>query len=192
MPNGKVVLQQQPQSQQQQKGPGPDAVAGPKGLVGNTNNFANFNKAESKHNTCDGKPNQKPDVKRPRSAPTKPGACTTESKEATPPTGKNTDRKKHLKSNRGLRSWNRMTKNPPKLLLSDPDVRRWHDNLRRSSALTGNVRLRRLNIFCERVGMTPRQLIQDGRDDPMRAENVLLDHVSWMEEKSTRPDISRE
>ena len=80
-----------------------------------------------------------------------------------------------------------MTKNSPKLLLSDPDVRRWHDNLRRSSALTGNVRLRRLNIFCERVGTTPMQLVQDGRDDPMKAENILLDHVSWMEEKKYAP-----
>ena len=80
-----------------------------------------------------------------------------------------------------------MTKNSPKLLLNDPDVRRWRDNLRRSSALTGDIRLRRLNIFCERVGVTPRQLVKDGRDDPMKAENILLDHVSWMEEKKYAP-----
>ncbi|MDE0525080.1 MAG: site-specific integrase [Thaumarchaeota archaeon] len=80
-----------------------------------------------------------------------------------------------------------MTKNPPKLLLNDPDVRRWHDNLRRSSILTGSIRLRRLNIFCDRVGMTPRQLAREGRDDPMKAENILLDHVSWMEEKKYAP-----
>ncbi|MDE0089894.1 MAG: hypothetical protein OXP12_00825 [Thaumarchaeota archaeon] len=40
-----------------------------------------------------------------------------------------------------------MTENPPKLLLNDPDVRRWHDNLRRASFLMGSIRLRRLNIF---------------------------------------------
>ncbi len=80
-----------------------------------------------------------------------------------------------------------MTENPPKLLLNDPDVRRWHDNLRRASFLTGSIRLRRLNIFCDRVGTTPRRLVNDGRDDPMKAENILLDHVSWMEEKKYAP-----
>ncbi len=110
-----------------------------------------------------------------------------ESKEAPPPAEKNTKKKKSLKSDRWPRSWNRMTENPPKLLLNDPDVRRWHDNMRRSSFLTSSIRLRRLNIFCERVGMTPKQLIRDGRDDPMKAENMLLDHVSWMEEKKYAP-----
>ena len=49
--------------------------------------------------------------------------------------------------------------------------------------LTCTVRLRRLNLFCDRVGMTPHELAKMGRRDPMRAENALLDHVSWMEEK---------
>ena len=80
-----------------------------------------------------------------------------------------------------------MADNPPKALLNDPDVRRWHDNMRRSSAITCVVRLRRLNLFCHRVGMTPRELAGAGRDDPMRVENVLLDHVSWMEEKEYAP-----
>ena len=80
-----------------------------------------------------------------------------------------------------------MATEPPKKLLEDPDVRRWHDNLRRSSILTCSVRLRRLNLFCDRVGVTPRQLVRKGRDDPMKAENILLDHVSWMEEKKYAP-----
>ncbi len=80
-----------------------------------------------------------------------------------------------------------MATEPPRKLLEDPDVRRWHDNLRRSSTLTCSVRLRRLNLFCDRVGVTPRQLIKAGQDDPMRAENILLDHVSWMEEKKYAP-----
>ncbi|MDE0091499.1 MAG: hypothetical protein OXP12_09190 [Thaumarchaeota archaeon] len=80
-----------------------------------------------------------------------------------------------------------MADRPPKELLKDPDVRRWHDNLRRSSNLTCTVRLRRLNLFCDRVGMTPREIASAGRDDPMRAENMLLDHVSWMEEKKYAP-----
>ncbi|MCE2498623.1 MAG: hypothetical protein J4F28_06500 [Nitrosopumilaceae archaeon] len=52
---------------------------------------------------------------------------------------------------------------------------------------TCSVRLRRLNLFCDRVGMTPRQLVRTERDDPMKAENILLDHVSWMEEKKYAP-----
>ena len=80
-----------------------------------------------------------------------------------------------------------MATESPKKLLEDPDVRRWHDNLRRSSALTCSVRLRRLNLFCDRVGVTPRHLVKKGRDDPMKVENILLDHVSWMEEKGYAP-----
>ena len=72
-------------------------------------------------------------------------------------------------------------------MLSDPDVRRWHDNLRRSSALTCSVRRGRLNLFCDRVDMTPQELAGTGRNDPMKVENILLDHVSWMEEKKYAP-----
>ena len=80
-----------------------------------------------------------------------------------------------------------MATDPPKALLDDPDVRRWHDNMRRSSTITCGVRLRRLNLFCDRVGMTPHELAKTGRQDPMQVENVLLDHVSWMEEKKYAP-----
>ncbi|MDE2812524.1 MAG: hypothetical protein OXM01_05860, partial [Gemmatimonadota bacterium] len=99
----------------------------------------------------------------------------------------NTYDKSGLKCNSETRSWNRMSDSPPKALLNDPDVRRWHDNMRRSSAITCVVRLRRLNLFCHRVGMGPHELAKTGRDDPMKVENVLLDHVSWMEEKKYAP-----
>ena len=84
-----------------------------------------------------------------------------------------------------------MAKDPPAVLLKDPDVRRWHDNLRRSSILTCTIRLRRLNLFCDRVGMTPHKLAKMGRKDPMKAENTLLDHVSWMEEKGYAPGYTK-
>ena len=100
-------------------------------------------------------------------------------------------REPHFKTNSGFGSWNRMAKDPPAVLLRDPDVRRWHDNLRRSSILTCTVRLRRLNLFCDRVGMTPRELAKMGRRDPMKAENTLLDHVSWMEEKGYAPGYTK-
>ena len=84
-----------------------------------------------------------------------------------------------------------MTRKPPTALLKDPDVKRWHDNLRRSSVLTCTIRLRRLNLFCDRVGMTPRELASAGRKDPMEIENTLLDHVSWMEEKKYAPGYTK-
>ena len=129
----------------------------------------------------------RPGAKRATDSKSKPDGHAPRSKETPLPTDENSDQGAALKSNSGLRSWNRMSDNPPKLLLNDPDVRRWHDNMRRSSAITCSVRLRRLNLFCSRVGVTPHELARTGRDDPMKSENVLLDHVSWMEEKKYAP-----
>ena len=39
---------------------------------------------------------------------------------------------------------------------------RWYGNLRRSGALVCTVRLRRLNPFCGRAGMTPHGLASAG------------------------------
>ena len=115
-----------------------------------------------------------------------PGACVPGPKKTPQLTGGNAENKP-LKLISNVRSWNRMTANAPMLLLNDPDVKRWYDNLCRSSILTGRIRIRRLNIFCDRVGLMPQQLVKEGRDDPMKAENILLDHVSWMEEKKYAP-----
>ena len=79
----------------------------------------------------------------------KPSASTSKSGKDAPPVDGVTDQDSALKSDSGLRSWNRLADKPQKALLSDPDVRRWHDNLRRSSALTCSVRLGRLNLFCD-------------------------------------------
>ena len=116
----------------------------------------------------------------------KPDGQTLKSK-TTPQPADNKNQVQSLKSNSGIRSWNKLSENPPKALLNDPDIRRWHDNLRRSSTITCSVRLRRLNLFCSRVGVTPHELASMGRDDPMKVENILLDHVSWMEEKKYAP-----
>ena len=121
----------------------------------------------------------------------KPGSPMTKSRRTPSAAGGSTKRRLRLKPALDLRSWNRMAKDPPTVLLRDPDVRRWHDNLRRSSMLTCTVRLRRLNLFCDRVGMTPRELAKMGRRDSMKAENTLLDHVSWMEEKGYAPGYTK-
>ena len=107
----------------------------------------------------------------------KPGSTTTKSRRTRPVARGGTKLRLRLKPALDLRSWNRMARDPPAVLLKDPDVRRWHDNLRRSSMLTCTIRLRRLNLFCDRVGMTPRELAKMGRKDPMKAENTMLDHV---------------
>ena len=86
-----------------------------------------------------------------------------------------------------IRSWNKMATEPPKLLLNNDDIRRWYDNSRRSSVLNADVRLRRLNLFCDRIKMSPVQLVKTGRQDPMQIENILLDHVSWMEGQNYAP-----
>ena len=59
------------------------------------------------------------------------------------------------------RSWNRMASKPPKYIVeTNQDVRRWYDNMKRSSILNADVRLRRLNLFCDRVGKSPKQLVK--------------------------------
>ena len=80
-----------------------------------------------------------------------------------------------------------MTTQAPVILLKDDDVRRWYENCARSSILNAKVRLRRLNLFCHRIDKSPTDLVSIGRDNPMDMENILLDHVSWMETQNYAP-----
>jgi len=74
------------------------------------------------------------------------------------------------------------------LIESDGGVRRWYENMCRASKLNADVRLRRLNLFCIRTGMTPAELAGTGREDAIRIEDVLLDHVSWLESQGYAPN----
>jgi hypothetical protein len=65
-------------------------------------------------------------------------------------------------------------------ILSDPDVRRWYDDLQRGSKSTGDVYLRRLSAFCDRVGKTPAQV---AALDEGGAYRLLLDFVSSEEKR---------
>jgi len=69
------------------------------------------------------------------------------------------------------------------LTRTDGGVRRWYENMCRASRLNADVRLRRLNLFCIRTGTTPAELARAGREDAIRIEDVLLDHVSWLESR---------
>lgn len=72
-------------------------------------------------------------------------------------------------------------------LLSNPDIKRWHDNLARASPITAEVRLRRLGHFCEVHQMTPMELADLGMKDLRSATDLLQDHISWMEEQEKAP-----
>ncbi len=56
-----------------------------------------------------------------------------------------------------------------------PDVLRWYENLRRSSAATADLYLRRFRKFCSDVGLLPEELLELG-DTELR--NLVLDYLS--------------
>jgi len=84
---------------------------------------------------------------------------------------------------------NKKKKKPAtKDLLNDENVRRWYDNTSRGSKLNADIRLRRLNLFCYRTDTTPIKLVRIGRKDVIKIENMLLDHVSWLESQNYAPN----
>lgn len=70
------------------------------------------------------------------------------------------------------------TKRKYQNLLDDPDIRRWHENVSRGSAVTADVYLRRLGCFCQRNSTTPKALLALSE---VELYNLLLDLVSSME-----------
>ena len=79
-------------------------------------------------------------------------------------------------------------KSATKDLLYDENVQRWYDNTSRGSKLNADIRLRRLNLFCYRTNVTPSSLVKIGRKDVIKLENILLDHVSWLESQNYAPN----
>lgn len=72
-------------------------------------------------------------------------------------------------------------------LLRDRDVRRWYDNLARGSPVTAEVNLRRLSLFCEKHGLTPKSLAALGRKSRRKLEDLVQDHVTEMERDGKSP-----
>ena len=72
-------------------------------------------------------------------------------------------------------------------MLTHPEIKRWHDNLARGSPITAEVRIRRLDKFCEIHEMTPMELADLGMRDIRAATNLLEDHITMMEEKGHAP-----
>ena len=72
-------------------------------------------------------------------------------------------------------------------ILANPDVKRWYDNLSRGSPITAEVRLRRLDKFCDLHDLTPTQLAELAIKDLRIVTDLIQDHITWMEEKNYSP-----
>lgn len=79
------------------------------------------------------------------------------------------------------------TKSRHKRLLEEPDVKRWYDNVARGSKVTADVRIRRLGVYCERTNTTPAKFAQLGITSVRDVEDLLMDHVSFLEGKNYAP-----
>src|SRR3989454_11029698 len=80
---------------------------------------------------------------------------------------------------------NKITKKD--ILLSNQDIRRWYDNLARSSIVTAEVRLRKLSIFCENNKISPMELIELGHKDPRSVADLIEDSITTMEKQHFAP-----
>jgi hypothetical protein len=72
-------------------------------------------------------------------------------------------------------------------LLANQDIKRWYDNLARSSPVTAEVKLRKLGKFCENNKITPMELIELGLKSPRAVTDLLEDNVTTMEKKRNAP-----
>lgn len=72
-------------------------------------------------------------------------------------------------------------------LLQNRDIKRWYDNLARSSIITAEVRLRKLGKFCENNKITPMELIELGQKKPKTLADILEDAITAMEKQENAP-----
>ena len=77
-------------------------------------------------------------------------------------------------------------------LLSDPDVKRWYDNMVRGSPLTAKGRLHKLGKFCELHQITPATLAEMAAKDLRLATDLLQDHITMAESKDYSPGYIEE
>ncbi|MEM3905992.1 MAG: site-specific integrase, partial [Nitrososphaerota archaeon] len=66
-------------------------------------------------------------------------------------------------------------------LLQNNEVKRWSDNIKAGSIITGEVYLRTLGLYCELQNTTPEKIIQDARDGKLK--NEFMDFVRNLEKK---------
>lgn len=105
------------------------------------------------------------------------------------------DEDRHKRSEHGKQMEQKQTFNTAKQktstkrerLLANPDVKRWYDNISRSSFHTAETRVRKLGNFCEQHNMTPIELAELGMKDTRAVSDLLQDHITSMEEKGKAP-----
>ncbi len=73
------------------------------------------------------------------------------------------------------------------ILLANRDIRRWYDNLARSSLVTAEVRLRKLGKFCENNKITPMELVDLGTRNTRALADLLEDTITTMEKNGNAP-----
>ena len=71
--------------------------------------------------------------------------------------------------------------------MENPDVERWYKNLARGSVTTAKVYFRRVGLFCEQNNLSPKQLVQLGRENRKQLEDLVQDHVTKMELENKAP-----
>lgn len=72
-------------------------------------------------------------------------------------------------------------------MYSNPNVKRWYDNVSRGSPTTSEVWLRRLSKFCQDCNLTPMELAELGMKDARAVTDLLQDHITRMEESGNSP-----
>jgi len=75
--------------------------------------------------------------------------------------------------------------------LSNPDTKRWFDNLSRGSKLTATQRLYKLVNFCRDHDITPISLVELARKDRLIVSDLIQDHIAAMEEAGRAPSYIR-
>ncbi|AKA49046.1 hypothetical protein IX51_07965 [uncultured archaeon] len=70
------------------------------------------------------------------------------------------------------------------MLLEDPDIRRWYDNLKRGSQSTADVRLRGLGRFCTHYDTTPKDFLNKSEKE---MSDLMMDYVSDLEKDGKAP-----
>src|SRR5437667_12101191 len=76
-------------------------------------------------------------------------------------------------------------------LLTDPDVKRWYDNLARGSIITAEERLRRLGRFCNVTGLGLKEIIEKKRASPDGFDDYIMDYVDRSLAKGEKPAQAR-
>ena len=74
-----------------------------------------------------------------------------------------------------------------RILLKDPDVKRWFQGNERGSPITAEVSLRRLGKVTEILKLSPKGIIEEARADPKKLTDKIDDMVTYLESEGLAP-----